>query len=110
MSSNIFQSTIPQGCLLKDLTEDSSRGPQDGKFSSFAYRINATRLLGQVLSLSGAATDNIFKDTDNALSEWQRQFPFRADDSQADSTHFGEMIFQAQMIVHSFVSFFLLQG
>lgn len=101
------QSSIPQGCLLKDISEDS---PQDGRrFSSFVYRIEAIRLLGQVLSLPTDQQhhDQAFADTDNALSEWQRQFPFRTDDFHADSTHFGEMIFQAQMIVHSCVSFLL---
>lgn len=103
---DISQSSIPQGCLLKDLSEDSHspRTPQDNRgFSSFAYRIDAIRLLGKVLSLSddGAVTDSVFRDMDNALCEWQRQFPFRADDFHADSTHFGEMIFQAQIIVHS---------
>ncbi|CRG83050.1 C6 transcription factor, putative [Talaromyces islandicus] len=105
---NEAESSIPQGCLLKDLSEDS---PQDRRFSSFAYRIDAIRLLGQVLSLPSAATtttdnqhhEQAFADTDNALSDWQRQFPFRADDFHADSTHFGEMVFQAQMIVHSAV-------
>lgn len=93
--------------MLAELSEDSPQRPHDQHFSSFAYRVEAVRLLGRVLSLSGtvSASADAFRDLDNALVEWQRQFPFRAAGLYADPTHFDEMIFQGQMIVHSYVLF-----
>ncbi|KAH8704028.1 hypothetical protein BGW36DRAFT_444578 [Talaromyces proteolyticus] len=101
------ESSIPQGYLLADLAENWPRGPQHCHFSSFAYRVDAVRLLGSVLALKSNSSSITTSDDeaaaiDDALFEWQRHFPHRQEDLST-GTPFDELIFQAQMIVHSAV-------
>jgi hypothetical protein len=90
---------------LADLRENWPVGPQQYNFSSFAYRVDAVRLLGAVLALSPSSGLEIapeaLESVDQALTEWLLHFPTREGNYLGDNGHFDEMIFQAQMVVYS---------
>lgn len=99
---------------MADLRENWPLGPQQCNFSSFAYRVDAVRLLGTVLALNPASGRDMDPDAlepvDEALTEWVNHFPMREDEILGDNGHFDEMIFQARMIVDSWVLPLYLAG
>ncbi|KAN0075158.1 hypothetical protein V8E54_007769 [Elaphomyces granulatus] len=110
---DIFMSPqqIPSGRRLGDLQDDGSFCWQENEFSSFAYRIEAMRLLGTVLDLLGTVLDlppssrlenELDVETvDAGLVAWFRRLPASKHESMWDDDAFDEMLFQAQMIIHT---------
>jgi hypothetical protein len=95
---------IPSGRRLGDLQDDGSFCWQENEFSSFAYRIEAVRLLGTVLDLppSSRLENELDVETvDAGLVAWFRRLPASKHESMWDDDAFDEMLFQAQMIIHT---------
>lgn len=70
--------------------------------SSFAYRVDAVRLMGPVLAHSSpSGAEDEVEALDTALTEWFFHLPSSESDAIADSGRLDEMLFQAQMIVYS---------
>ena len=96
---------IPSGRRLGDLQDDGSFCWQENEFSSFAYRIEAARLLGAVLALDPSSrleNEPAVETADAGLVAWFRRLPASKHESMwEDDTTFDEMLFQAQMIIHT---------
>lgn len=80
------------------------------RFSSFAYRIDAVRLLGRVLAVSRTSqtahihehtdTSDTFSAVDSALAGWVHHLhPTKAEVVSRDGAVLDEMLFQAHMLV-----------
>lgn len=71
------------------------------QFSSFAYRIEAVRILSRVIAIAG--TDEVHVDqiqaVDNALAGWVHHLPATKSDMVNSFGDVDEMLFQAHMIV-----------
>ncbi|KAL1983349.1 hypothetical protein VTN96DRAFT_10408 [Rasamsonia emersonii] len=89
---------IPRGYTLEEFMENR----RQHNLSSFAYRVDAVRLMGAVLAHGPpSGPEDEFEALNNALTEWFLHLPSSENDTIADSGRFDEMFFQAQMIVYS---------
>ncbi|KAI4720348.1 hypothetical protein E4T48_03490 [Aureobasidium sp. EXF-10727] len=70
------------------------------QFSSFAYRIEAARILARVLSVSGTQNEDQVQVVDNALAGWIHSLPQAKVDVVNVYNTVDEMLFQGHMIIH----------
>lgn len=94
-------------CLLNPPSKDDfdSRvfADEEVAFSSFSYRIEAVRILGRVLSITGA--HGVHRDevqaVDNALAAWMHHLPPSKSDSEIVNTYgeLDEVMFQAHTLI-----------
>jgi hypothetical protein len=73
---------------------------EDIQFSSFAYRIEAARILARVLSVSGTHNEDQVQVVDNALAGWMHNLPQTKTDVVNVYNMVDEMLFQGHMIIH----------
>ena len=76
-------------------------------FSSFAYRIEATRLLGTILAVgqTARADDNDRVEAiDASLTSWLLNLPYAKREVVDQDGKIDEMLFVAHMIVNALVS------
>ncbi|KAH0346966.1 hypothetical protein KCU83_g6959, partial [Aureobasidium melanogenum] len=73
---------------------------EDIQFSSFAYRIEAARILARVLSVSGTHNEDQVQVVDNALAGWMHNLPQAKTDVVNVYNMVDEMLFQGHMIIH----------
>ncbi|CAD0113543.1 unnamed protein product [Aureobasidium uvarum] len=70
------------------------------QFSSFAYRIEAARILARVLSVAGTQNEDQVQVVDNALAGWIHSLPQAKVDVVNVYNTVDEMLFQGHMIIH----------
>jgi hypothetical protein len=70
------------------------------QFSSFAYRIEAARILARVLSVAGTQNEDQVQVVDNALAGWTHGLPQDKADVVNVYNMVDEMLFQGHMIIH----------
>lgn len=68
-------------------------------FSSFAYRIEAARILARVLSVAGTQYEDQVQVVDNALAGWIHNLPQAKADVVNAYNVVDEMLFQGHMII-----------
>jgi len=73
---------------------------EDIHFSSFAYRIEAARILARVLSVAGSQNEDQVQVVDNALAGWMHGLPQDKADVVNVYNMVDEMLFQGHMIIH----------
>lgn len=76
-------------------------------FSSFAYRIEAIRLLGTILAVgqTARAEDNDrVESIDASLTSWLLNLPYSKREVVDQDVKIDEMLFQAHMIINASVS------
>ncbi|KAK6006363.1 hypothetical protein QM012_006773 [Aureobasidium pullulans] len=73
---------------------------EDLQFSSFAYRIEAARILARVLSVAGTHNEDQVQVVDNALAGWMHNLPQTKVDVVNVYNMVDEMLFQGHMIIH----------
>ncbi|KAF2147591.1 uncharacterized protein K452DRAFT_262169 [Aplosporella prunicola CBS 121167] len=83
-------------------------GHDELQFSSFCYRIEATRILSRVLALDGMREvhQDQLQAVDNALAGWSLHLPPTKADIMNEYGELDEMLFQAYMIIQ-FATIFL---
>ena len=73
---------------------------EDLQFSSFAYRIEAARILARVLSVADSQDEDQVQVVDNALAGWMHGLPQDKVDVVNVYNMVDEMLFQGHMIIH----------
>jgi hypothetical protein len=73
---------------------------EDIQFSSFAYRIEAARILARVLSVADSQDEDQVQVVDNALAGWMHGLPQDKVDVVNVYNMVDEMLFQGHMIIH----------
>lgn len=73
---------------------------EDIQFSSFAYRIEAARILARVLSVASTQNEDQVQVVDNALAGWIHGLPQDKVDVVNVYNMVDEMLFQGHMIIH----------
>jgi hypothetical protein len=74
-------------------------------YSSFAYRVEAVRILGQVLSANATSPDETRADAaDASLANWGLHLPsVKKELITTKDPHGDEMMFQAHMVINAYV-------
>lgn len=96
------EKNIPPLAYLEDLENKEFSG-DDRHFSSFAYRILATRNLGTFLRATpvyGSSPDCLER-IENILTNWRVHLPESKRDALNKDCRVDEMMFQAHMITHA---------
>ncbi|TGZ77021.1 hypothetical protein EX30DRAFT_352195 [Ascodesmis nigricans] len=102
---------IPEPHSLKEFDERYFADEPGTVFSSFAYRVEAVRILGQVLAAGGGATGIAGEDwemrveaAEASLVNWGLHLPAEKRELVRDTAKGGgvdEMLFQAHMVVNA---------
>jgi hypothetical protein len=73
---------------------------EDLKFSSFAYRIDAVRVLGKILEVQRTDPLDIaqIEEADAMLVNWSLQLPTSKREFTSRDGHIDEMLLQAHMV------------
>jgi len=96
---------IPEPHSLQEF-DDRYFAAENTVFSSFAYRVEAVRILGQVLSVSMMGTpDEIRADAaDASLANWGLHLPdIKKELVKGRERRVDEMLFQAHMVINAYV-------
>lgn len=72
---------------------------EDTVFSSFSYRVEAVRILGQVLAAQAAGSDT--DAADQSIVNWFLHLPEAKKELVGKDGKVDEMLFQAHMIIHA---------
>ncbi|PNP45462.1 hypothetical protein TGAMA5MH_02685 [Trichoderma gamsii] len=86
------------------LHEYDDRGLNDGSFSSYAYLIDATRILGTTLAAGDTANESPYSLVKNAeanLMSWHLYLPQRKRDPVRRDGTIDEVLFKAHMVMNT---------
>ena len=96
------QKRIP---IPKSLTEFDERyfAVEQAVYSSYAYRVEAVRILGQVLACGGSGNpdDPRADAADASLVNWMLHLPSAKKDLVDKDGKVDEMLFQAHMVINA---------
>lgn len=99
---------IPEPHSLQEF-DDRYFATESTIFSSFAYRVEAVRILGQVLSVSmmGSPDDTRADAADASLANWGLHLPeVKKELVKGRERKVDEMLFQAHMVINAYVSLY----
>lgn len=113
---------IPEPHSLQEF-DDRYFAAENTVFSSFAYRVEAVRILGQVLAVSSATAPQLphqqgqqepVEDprsdaADASLVNWGLHLPDKKKELVNKERRVDEMLFQAHMVINAWVSFASIQ-
>jgi hypothetical protein len=96
---------IPPPAYVEDFDDQIFSG-DERSFSSFAYRIAAARNLGRLMRMPNILypDDDTVSRLETLLSNWKLHLPADKKDALDKNCQLDEMMFQAHMITHAYVT------
>ena len=96
---------IPHPMSIGDFDDQIFNG-DDREFSSFTYRIAAIKNLGRMMRLpnNGFPSDENVDRIESHLSNWRIHLPSTKRNCLTEDCKLDEMMFQAHMIIHAYVT------